>query len=183
MLALDAAGTVSLMSNPLTAYTSDGTPPSVPQALQAFADKGQVTLSWQAATDNVGVAAYRILRDGQEIGTSIAARFGDTSVQQNTTYRYQVVAVDSAGNRSESSAAVSLLSGDSTAPSAPANMSANADATRLQVALRWDAANDNVGVAQYRVLRNGRLLAVSKLATYTDTDVLLGNTDRYSVTA
>ncbi|MDX9990211.1 PA14 domain-containing protein [Thiothrix unzii] len=183
VLALDAAGNVSLMSNPLTAYTSDGTPPSVPQALQAFADKGQVTLSWQAATDNVGVAAYRVLRDGQEIGTSTAARFGDTSVQQNTTYRYQVVAVDSAGNRSESSAAVSLLSGDSTAPSAPANMSANADATRLQVALRWDAANDNVGVAQYRVLRNGRLLAVSKLATYTDTDVQLGNTYRYSVTA
>ena len=183
VIALDAAGNASAPSVPLTAYTQDGTAPSVPQNIQAVAAKGQVSLSWQPASDNVGITAYRILRDGLQVGQSAASSFTDNSVQQDTAYSYQVVAVDVAGNVSAPSEPVSLTSGDTTAPDAPANLTASADTARMQVALSWDASADNVGVAQYRILRDGRLLALSNRAAYTDTDVQAGNTYTYTVKA
>jgi len=77
--------------------------PTTPTDLQAVATTGiQVDLSWQASTDNVGVDAYRILRDGTQIATvgGLATSHTDTPVSPDTTYEYSVVAVDAAGNTS-----------------------------------------------------------------------------------
>lgn len=82
----------------------DSTAPSAPSGLSATASSSaKVDLAWSASTDNVGVAGYRIYRDGTEIGTSTVASFADTSVAGGTTYNYTVKASDVAGNLSASS--------------------------------------------------------------------------------
>ena len=81
---------------------SDTTPPSQAQNLAATAvSRTQVQLSWGASTDDVGVTAYDIYRNGTLLA-SIAPPTGylDESVQPGTTYDYYVVARDAAGNTS-----------------------------------------------------------------------------------
>ena len=65
-----------------------------------------VRLTWQAATDNVAVTGYRILRDNSPIGTTSATTFDDTGLTPGAAYNYAVAAYDAAGNTSPSSAAV-----------------------------------------------------------------------------
>ena len=59
----DAAGNVSASSNQATGVvTGDVTPPGSPGTLQATGALGSASLSWSAATDNVGVVRYNVHR-------------------------------------------------------------------------------------------------------------------------
>jgi chitodextrinase len=79
---------------------TDSTAPSAPSGLSANVNSSQVNLAWNASTDNVGVAGYKIYRNSTEIGTSTVASFTDTSGTGGTTYNYTVKASDIAGNLS-----------------------------------------------------------------------------------
>lgn len=97
-------------SIPCKGTTTDTTPPSQPQNLTATAvSRTQVQLSWDASTDNVGVTAYDIYRDGSLL-TSVAPPAGylDQTVQPGTSYSYYVVARDAAGNTSQPSNTASV---------------------------------------------------------------------------
>ena len=60
-----------------------------------------MNLSWGAASDNVGVTGYEILRDGAPIATvGAVTSYADTTVSPLTHYDYVVKALDAAGNRS-----------------------------------------------------------------------------------
>ena len=88
----------------VTVTSPDTTPPTAPTGLSATAaSSSQINLSWTAATDNVAVTGYRILRGGTQIGTSTAATFSDTELSASTAYTYAVRAVDAAGNLSDPS--------------------------------------------------------------------------------
>jgi chitodextrinase len=63
-----------------------------------------VTLSWQASTDNVGVAGYGVYRDGLLAGTTSATSFTNSNLVSNTSYVFTVAAFDAAGNSSLQSA-------------------------------------------------------------------------------
>jgi chitodextrinase len=76
------------------ASVPDTAPPTAPSDLTAVAASGRVDLAWNAATDDVRVAGYRILRNGIEIGTTNETIYSDTAVAGATTYSYQVVAYD-----------------------------------------------------------------------------------------
>src|SRR3989344_1612237 len=71
----DAAGNLAQSSDQtFTTSTSGGDilPPSAPTGLTATAvSSSQINLSWNASTDNVGVAGYRIYRGGTQIATSL----------------------------------------------------------------------------------------------------------------
>ena len=62
-----------------------------------------VTLSWNAASDNIGVTTYRVYRDGLLLATSSALTFNDSGLQAATSYLYSVTALDASGNESPSS--------------------------------------------------------------------------------
>jgi chitodextrinase len=107
--ASDSAGNLSAYSNTLTTTTlaPDTEPPTVPGTLVATTVSGtQINVSWGPATDNVGVAGYRLERcEGtgctafNKLGTTIAGTsFSDTSLNTSTTYNYIVRAQDAAGN-------------------------------------------------------------------------------------
>jgi hypothetical protein len=86
---------------------ADTQAPSVPPGLAASVSKRtNVSLTWQAATDNVGVAGYEVWRNGVRVATTAARSYAETLA--GGTYGYYVVAYDAAGNRSGQSNAVSL---------------------------------------------------------------------------
>jgi len=89
--------------------TPDTEAPSVPQNLlaQSISDT-TVTLSWDAATDNVGVTAYEIYQDGTLIGSIQTTSYTVSGLTADTSYDFCVKAKDSAGNVSACSSTLSI---------------------------------------------------------------------------
>ena len=82
----------------------DHTPPTVPAHLQASTvTSSSATLAWDPSTDNIGVAGYRLFRDGNQVGTTSQTHFTDPNLSPATTYSYAVAAYDAAGNVSNPS--------------------------------------------------------------------------------
>jgi chitodextrinase len=135
---------------------ADSTPPTAPGSLTASATGAAVVnLAWTASTDNVGVAGYRLFRNGSDITpyTPITSpSFTDHAVAPGMSYSYDVEAFDSKANLSAASSAVTLTTPpktDTTAPSAPANLTVTAGDHNATAS--WTASTDNVGVAGYFV--------------------------------
>ncbi|GAA1968174.1 extracellular catalytic domain type 1 short-chain-length polyhydroxyalkanoate depolymerase [Catenulispora subtropica] len=85
----------------------DTTPPSVPSNLAVTGvTSSSVALSWSPSADDVGVAGYRVYRNGVQVGTSAGTAFTDSGLSASTQYSYQVAAYDAAGNVSAQSSAV-----------------------------------------------------------------------------
>lgn len=80
----------------------DLTPPSVPGPVTATPTSSKVELSWPAASDDFGVAGYRIMRGSTQIGTTTGLTWTDTVVTPGSTYTYRVAAYDTAGHVSTS---------------------------------------------------------------------------------
>lgn len=86
-------------------------------------DPERLALSWRAPSSDAngltltGVSLYRIYRsatsdgDYQQVGTSTATSFGDSLLEQRTTYYYQVEALDDDGNVSPRSSTAAVTTG------------------------------------------------------------------------
>jgi hypothetical protein len=100
-----ATRTASPTPQPTLTPTTDVQLPSAPGNLTASVARGRkVVLSWSSSSDNVGVAGYRVFRDGIHVGTAAAAGFVDSpGGKKGSTYRYHVIAFDAAGNVSATS--------------------------------------------------------------------------------
>jgi hypothetical protein len=85
--------------------TPDHTAPQVPSAPIAQATKTLVALSWNPATDNVGVAGYQVFKNGALIGTTITTNFVDSNGSKGSGASYTLDAFDASGNVSPHSAA------------------------------------------------------------------------------
>jgi hypothetical protein len=85
--------------------TPDHTAPQVPSAPIAQATKTIVALSWNPATDNVGVAGYQVFKNGALIGTTITTNFVDSNGSKGSGASYTLDAFDASGNVSPHSAA------------------------------------------------------------------------------
>jgi hypothetical protein len=95
------SGGVATVDVLTSAPPEDTTPPSAP-ALAATPAADSVTLSWPASTDDVGVAGYRVYRDGQLKATVSVPGWADHLVSSGATYNYVVTAFDVAGNAAPS---------------------------------------------------------------------------------
>lgn len=89
--------------------TPDATAPSVPTGLVA-SSVGQTsfTLTWSPSTDNVGVTAYDVLRNGTIVSTVTGTSAAITGLTTSTTYVMGVRARDAAGNNSAASSPLSV---------------------------------------------------------------------------
>ena len=100
--AKDAAGNVSPASTALTVKTlsnADVTAPAAPANLKATSITAtSVSLSWSAATDNVGVVSYEVFRNGISAGKTASLSINITGLTRNATYSFYVKAKDAAGN-------------------------------------------------------------------------------------
>ncbi len=140
---------------------ADSTPPSAPASLSATGSLGKVSLSWSAATDNVGVSGYEVYRSttpgftpgaANRIATPTATSYVDTVAAG--TYYYRVKAIDAAGNLGGPSPEASATA---TADTTPPTVSVTAPAAGTvsgTVTLRA-TASDEVGVAGVQFLVDG----------------------------
>jgi YVTN family beta-propeller protein len=118
--AYDAAGNESAQSDSASATTLDTEAPTRPTGLAATAtDWDAVSLSWDAATDDVGVTGYRVFRDGVEVGTATGTTYADSGLTAETTYSYTVSAYDAAGNESAQSDAANATTPEGDPSSGP----------------------------------------------------------------
>jgi chitodextrinase len=142
--------------------------PSQPGSLAvAMTGVSTARLTWAAATDNVGVTGYQVRRDGNLLNTVTGTSFDDAGLVARTTYGYTVVAVDGAGNSSTAATrSLTVPFADTTKPSAPSNLHTTS-LTKAKVSLAWTGSTDNVGIAGYRVYRNGSLVATTSSLTWS----------------
>lgn len=181
--ALDEAGNESAKSSEVTTNTNDTEAPSVPAGLElSSVSENSVSLSWEASTDNVEVAGYRIYRGGVFLNTTADLDYTDNTVSPENAYSYMVLAFDAAGNASALSSQVTANTTDNTPPTIPTELTA-VSASGTSINLRWNASTDNVGVTGYRVYRAGDLLSTVNTPSYSDKTVSVGNTYSYSVSA
>jgi glucose/arabinose dehydrogenase/PKD repeat protein len=112
-VARSASQVQSDMSSPVGggSVPPDTSPPSAPGALVASPSVGRAALSWSASGDNVGVDHYDVHRSlTQGFVPSPANRIAQPTTNSHAdtglsggTYYYRVIAVDAAGNVSDSS--------------------------------------------------------------------------------
>ena len=96
----------------------DATPPTSPANLQINPPYPlSVELSWDPATDNFGIAGYRVYVDGVLSSDQAVTAYKAMPLAPQQTYEFHVTAYDSSGNESATSATVSLTT--ATAPTAP----------------------------------------------------------------
>jgi fibronectin type 3 domain-containing protein len=90
----------------------------------------QISLSWSASTDNVGVVGYRVYRSqtSGEPKTLLTATpvaglmYTDSGLASGTTYFYVVKAIDAESNQSAASPEASATTADTVPPAAPGNV-------------------------------------------------------------
>ena len=191
--ALDAANNASSLSSTATIKTPmapDTTAPTVPTSVNATAPNStQVNLTWAASADNVGVTKYQVFRVGTvaAIAETVGTSYSDTTVVGNTTYSYQIKALDAANNASSLSSTATIktpMAPDTTAPTVPTSVNATAS-NSTQVNLTWAASTDNVGVTKYQVFRVGTVAAIAETVgtSYSDTTVVGNTTYSYQIKA
>lgn len=182
--------TLARYKNEVVIPTTDTTPPTAPTGLTATFNSttNTIDLSWTAATDNVGVTAYQIFRDGGLIPTTTPVNgtsFSDAG--QAGTHSYAVSAIDAAGNESAlsniASATVVTGSGDVTPPTAPTALTATANLATKTIELSWTASTDDVDVTGYRVFRDNATIPITTVNGTTFNDTGLLGTHVYTVAA
>ncbi|HSX33757.1 MAG TPA: hypothetical protein VLF91_05480 [Candidatus Saccharimonadales bacterium] len=185
VVAFDAAGNASAESLSASATTPDVIAPSAPTGLTAIAtSSSQVSLQWQAASDNVGVAGYTIYRNNIALTTVTSTSYVDSGLSDATTYTYSVVAFDASGNTSAASTSVSATTPDVTPPSVPVGLTASAGTNGTTITLHWQPASDNLAVAGYNIYRGGvKIATVNSDASYQDSGLVSGVSYTYSVNA
>jgi chitodextrinase len=158
--------------------TLDLRPPEPPRDLRVQdLDAAHVQLGWTAATDDVGLASYLVVRNGAVVGRPTDPGWTDPTVRPATTYTYTVRSVDTAGNVSGNAVAVAVLTPgpepDTTPPTAPGTVTVRV-LSPTQVALRWSAATDAAGVTGYRVRRDSAAAGTVTGLSFTDTGMTAG---------
>jgi hypothetical protein len=120
---------------------ADAEAPTPPKNLAVKDIKARsATFSWEAATDNVGVVRYEIMRGGNILKTVDGNTLSATvdNLTPNTAYDISVGAFDAAGNPSQQSNVVQFTtppSGDTTPPTVPGNLrSTSATANSISLA-------------------------------------------------
>ncbi|MDP2877646.1 MAG: fibronectin type III domain-containing protein [Holophaga sp.] len=187
LTATNATGSSTHQATVTVTATADTQPPSVPINLATSnVTATGLTLTWTAATDNLGVTGYRVFRNGTQVGTPTTTSFAQTGLTPSTAYSYTVAALDAAGNVSPQSAAHSVTTAappaDTQPPSAPTNL-ATSNVTATSLTLTWTAATDNLGVTGYRVFRNGTQVGTPNTNSFAQTGLTPSTAYSYAVAA
>ena len=120
---------------------------------------GGFTLTWSAATDNVGVTAYEVSTNGGASYTNIGnvLTWTASGLTANTPYSCSLRAIDAAGNRASPALTLTVTtsaSSDTTAPTMSGAITASS-ITQNSYTLTWPAGSDNVAVTGYEYSVDG----------------------------
>lgn len=172
-------------TTPPPTQPADRVAPTAPTGLRVVDHSGtSVTLAWTAATDNVGITAYEVYAGDRLVGATIRTSVTVAGLTENTSYSFTVRATDAAGNRSQASLPVTVVT-DVTPPSPVSGVEVTASSAE-SISLRWAPAADNLpGDLTYRIYRDGASepIAETTATTYTDGTVAAATTYAYTIVA
>ncbi|MFK7889791.1 MAG: PQQ-dependent sugar dehydrogenase [Granulosicoccus sp.] len=145
---------------------TNGTAPTTPRNLRHEVYSATTAeLFWDRSTDDGFVQGYEIIRNGESLGIVDALSQLQEGLDTAITYIYQVTAIDTDGNRSETATITVSTSdgGDSpptgTAPSIPGNLRHEVYSSTT-AELFWDRSTSDGLVQGYEIFRNGESLGV-----------------------
>jgi hypothetical protein len=150
----------------LPAAYEDHQPPTAPTNLAGAGGIGTATLTWTAATDNVGVVAYNVYRSttpnfapsaANLVGQSTTTTFLSTGMTAGTYY-FQVIARDAAGNVSNPSNQASANVVADTNPPTVSVTGPTAGSSVSGVVTVSAVASDDVGVAGVQFFVDGNAI-------------------------
>lgn len=94
----------------VVAAEDEESPTAPTNLMSTLSAETSIIISWDAATDNVGVTGYTVYQDGlivQENVTTTTATI--TNLTAETSYNFYVVAFDAAGNQSDPSTSIDAM--------------------------------------------------------------------------
>jgi hypothetical protein len=140
--AYDGATPANVTTSASVSVVVDNSPPTAPTSLRMTGNTlNSIALAWNASTDNVGVANYKLSRNGALIATlpSGTLTYNDTGLTNTTSYNYNLVATDAANN---SSAAATLTAATVTSKPGDLNGDNSVNITDLSILLsNWNTPN------------------------------------------
>jgi len=166
---VDGDGDESAPGGAVTVRTLDGTPPTKPGSLAGSAvSQTQISLTWTAASDpQTGISEYVVFRDGSEIARTAALSYEDGGLESDQQYRYEVSAVNGAGDEGSRAGPIDVRTLSAEAPDPPTGLSATAIDPNT-VDLTWDIHPDHDDLDGYRIYRDGSFVAPTSGTTYRD---------------
>ncbi len=192
-------------SNTATATTlAPVTVPQPPTGLDAAADSSsQVTLNWNAPSDNGGsaITGYMIERSTDSGSTwstissntgSASTTYSDTGLVPSTSYTYRVSAINSVGTSSPSNTASATTLVVITAPQPPTELVATAtSSSRIDLSWTTPVSDGGSPITGYRIERstNGGVFSIlvantaSTTTAYSNTGLTPNTTYAYRVYA
>jgi|GEM_PF-5292025 len=158
----------------------DQSPPQTPLAPQMQTlTSGLVILNWASASDDKGVDAYHVYKDGVLFKTVANLSFRDSTVLANKSYTYQVMAFDEQGNSSALSPQLVVST-----PSYPDSLGLSIESyTSKQAMLGWRTLQNKIQAASYKLYRNGAVRYQGALTSYTDLNLSPATSYVYKVEA
>lgn len=155
------------------------TPPQVSNVAATSGRCSDVIVTW---SDVTGESGYRVLRNGSQIGSDLAANtvsYTDASGSAGVTYNYSVIAMNGACTSPVSATAGGSQSGG---PAQVTGVTASSNRC-ADVLVNWTNLANETG---YRVLRNGSQIGsdlAANTTSYTDVSAVPGTSYLYSVVA
>lgn len=192
LTAKDPAGNQSDPSASLAVKTK--TPacakPAAPQGVTATATSPTVVrISWKAVANpssSCVITGYLISRNQAPLAEGPATSFTDSTATPNTSYEYNVLAIEM-GNIAGPSASAHVTTPPSQTPdpgpTAPTNLQATA-ISDTQINLSWGASSDPVtGIKQYQIFRNGSQIGTATSTSFGDSGLSAHTQYTYDVIA
>ncbi len=148
--------------------------PTTPTGLTATATETQMTLTWNAVPY---AATYQVKRNGTEIYNGSGLTYTDTGLIPNTSYAYEVTAVNARGF-SATPATLTQNTADYPIPATPSNL-AGAE-TENSVSLTWDAVT---WATTYELKRGSTVIYTGSATSFDDTGLTPDTLYHYSLIA
>ena len=162
----------------------DVTAPSIPQNLMETNKTDETfTLSWDASTDDVLVAGYKVYKDNgiySDVGNILLINI--SGLITSSTSNWTVSAYDAVGNESNKSTSLSVTLVDSIPPGKVTTLHTT-EIAETSVKLAWESPGDNVGVVGYDIYKNGIKLTDTSNITIELSGLIAGETNQWQVQA
>lgn len=149
--------------------------PTRPNNVVAIESNLEITLTWDASEDNIGVVGYDIYQNSNLLGSTAGeTTYEVTDIEEESEYIFTVRARDEAGNTSEASEEISIII-STQKPSVT-----EAKASEANVMLTWSEVTWAKG---YEISIDGEITCIDNVTTYVHTSVLPNTLYEYRIRA
>ena len=177
--ASDAAENESMRSEALFVSTiedveTDSIVLEAPKDLQvAELGSTMASFTWSAENDSIQVSEYTVYVDSVLVANTTKPEYVAESLNPNTTYSLSVAVTDNFGNKSNKSDPLNFTTldervvfKDTIAPTVPKSIIVDT-LTSSSLKLTWTASFDSIGVVNYRVFQDEKLIDTTTEPNYS----------------